>query len=599
MNFKEKHRLFWRQCSNARPVLDDLNGMIDRVTTVLPHEFHRLRDDIPNVNSGFAHNLKLLFEASFESIKLLYQRGEIDDKLTKGELYAILFASGFPMGFIAKLLLDGNLGPIRNAVILHRTGIYSVLLRAPLGSGGMLNRVLQFQASPQIRQNDEMSESRFLKLQVAIIVTCHRFGGSSLVDKYIYLKDLSAFVDALENEDAEARSRRLNNRNLILSVLTAGFENPRRMSDILVEVGNAINLIFTEGASGARGTRRGVRRTGLTTSRASRVIQNTQLPSVESVREISQSQAAENQLETQITSAAVNPEAEVRQTRQRLVRDIPFENTTFGVEFEVVPGKGFNELELTNKLLEEFEKANLSIRAAGYTHSTTSYWKIVGDSSISPAGAEVVSPILKGKRGLTDLKKAIRAMRAAGAHVNSSVGIHVHFGAQGFELDQFKNLIFNYTGFEPIIEKILHPKRRGSGWAKSVRDKTMRVGNETLNYVQIIDRASNFRELTLNLFGNVAEATYQSYRSSGRYHAVNLYSFPQHGTIEFRQLQGSVEEDTVIYWIMWLHFLFEASKRKRLTFFDYKQVRNITPVWLSTWLGNRAYDMSGDNFDGR
>ena len=74
-------------------------------------------------------------------------------------------------------------------------------------------------------------------------------------------------------------------------------------------------------------------------------------------------------------------------------------------------------------------------------------------------------------------------------------------------------------------------------------------------------------------------------------------AYGRYGTIEFRQHGGTLEEDTIIYWLYWLHFLIQVSKRKKLSFFDFKQVRNITPVWLSTWMGNRAFDMSGRNFN--
>jgi hypothetical protein len=239
-----------------------------------------------------------------------------------------------------------------------------------------------------------------------------------------------------------------------------------------------------------------------------------------------------------------------------------------------------SERELTNNLVREMRASKIDVQAVGYTHNTTSYWKITSDGSIDPSGVEVVSPILKGKRGLAELRKCIAAIRRAGGSVNKSVGIHVHFGANGLTLEHWKNLLYNYAGFEPVINKTLYQTRRNSQWAKPIAQIT--------NLTNKLDRSTDFDNLVRNVFGGDA----YDYRGGSRYYAVNLLSYRRHGTVEFRQLQGSVEEDTIIYWVYFLHFLIEVSKRKRLSYFDDKQLRNITPVWLSTYMGNRSFDLS-------
>jgi hypothetical protein len=120
-----------------------------------------------------------------------------------------------------------------------------------------------------------------------------------------------------------------------------------------------------------------------------------------------------------------------------------------------------------------------------------------------------------------------------------------------------------------------------SQWAKSLYRK---YPNEN-DFWQLLESCQTISDIQSQVFGN------------DRYQKTNLMAYGRYGTIEFRQHGGTLEEDTIIYWLYWLHFLIQVSKRKKLSFFDFKQVRNITPVWLSTWMGNRAFDMSGRNFN--
>jgi hypothetical protein len=51
----------------------------------------------------------------------------------------------------------------------------------------------------------------------------------------------------------------------------------------------------------------------------------------------------------------------------------------------------------------------------------------------------------------------------------------------------------------------------------------------------------------------------------------------------------------VLNWVYFLHFLIEASKKKRLTQFNWKNVENILPKKVATFWANRIYELS----DGR
>ena len=460
------------------------------------------------------------------------------NKINKQEFYCCLFCMGFPLGLIAKTLLNANLAPVRNAVMKYKNEVVSYIQNP-----SQETFTTRFLSSISTVTSSLSYDSKFF---TNIVTYCGFIGGLGLIDKLIGALDVQA---------------------LFLSVGASGFRNPFARGTYSSQLAD-----FRTNWEAAIGRRRGaVRRTGLTTSRVSQA--TTQIPA--------RPNAAQG-----VTPSAIPQAQNISQpTPARTpVRDIDFASN-IGVEIEVVVPKGISERELTNSLVREMRAAKIDVNAVGYTHDTTSYWKITSDGSIRPAGVEVVSPILKGKRGLAELKKCIGAIRRAGGSVNKSVGIHVHFGANGLELDHFKNILYNYAGFEPIINKTLYESRRNSQWARlvsSIPDLTNKI-----------DRSNSFDELATNVFGGDP----YNYRGGARYYSVNFMAYRRHGTVEFRQLQGSVEEDTIIYWVYWLHFLIEASKRKRLSFFDEKQVRNITPVWLSTWLGNRSFDLSGENFN--
>ena len=274
---------------------------------------------------------------------------------------------------------------------------------------------------------------------------------------------------------------------------------------------------------------------------------------------------------TTTTTSTTTPRAASTSRAEGLVRDVPFTNT-IGVEVEFM---GPSWEEVRNAL----RKKGLSAEIEGYNHQTRRYWKIVSDVSVQgPNRGEVVSPVLKGKQGLVELRKALLAFQEVGMKVNQSAGLHVHFGASGFTLKQWKNTILNYAGFEPIIDQMMQPSRRRNEnfYARSL--------NKIPNLKEKVENATTFRELQNNVFRNL------------RYLYINLEAYDRHGTIEFRQHASNIEVDSVINWVLFLHYLIEVSKRKVLSRFTFDNLENFTPKPLSSWIHNRIYDMSNKSY---
>ncbi|WP_266206263.1 amidoligase family protein [Pontibacter kalidii] len=213
---------------------------------------------------------------------------------------------------------------------------------------------------------------------------------------------------------------------------------------------------------------------------------------------------------------------------------------TFGVEFEAY---GVD----MHRLKAELERQGITVAIEGYNHTTRAHWKIVTDASISGAqGFELVSPVLQGEAGLEQVKKACKALKKCNALINRSCGMHIHFGANDFELAQWKNLYKNYINYEGLIDSFLPVSRRANNniYCRSLLN---RFSSESVAY-SAIDSCSNIEQIAQKVTGR------------DRYFKLNAESFFRHGTVEFRQHSGTIEVDKVVNWITFLNNLVEFSK---------------------------------------
>jgi len=151
----------------------------------------------------YGEALQSLFMMSWRTHNL----GNPNGKITKGELYAILFAAGLPMGFIAKLLLNGNLAPIRNGVLLHKEEV-AFVLNERLKYGNRNNALNPFPYLTEVRRNQSSSiGSRVLDITdlryrfiSQIIKIAYEYGGLMLIRKFRDLSDHIYFIIAYNKE---------------------------------------------------------------------------------------------------------------------------------------------------------------------------------------------------------------------------------------------------------------------------------------------------------------------------------------------------------------------------------------------------------------
>lgn len=189
-------------------------------------------------------------------------------------------------------------------------------------------------------------------------------------------------------------------------------------------------------------------------------------------------------------------------------------------------------------IIASLTSQNINAIETGYNH--TDYedtYKLGSDGSLDgPNSCEVVSPILKN---LSSLKKVCKVINEAGAKVNKSCGLHVHFGAKDFTLAQWVRIIRNYAALESIIDSFMPMSRRGDNnvYCHSIAAPAMSLAN--MNVTSMRDIRDAFR--------------------CDRYHKVNVMSFIRHNTIEFRHHSGTTDFTKIEMWINFLRGLIEYS----------------------------------------
>lgn len=198
------------------------------------------------------------------------------------------------------------------------------------------------------------------------------------------------------------------------------------------------------------------------------------------------------------------------------------EERTFGVEIEF---QG-NREEVARLMNAKGVRAYVE----GYNHTTKSHWKLITDSS---CGYELVSPPLKGREGLEQLKKACEALKEAGASVDRRCGLHVHHDINDYNAKQIANIFAIYIKLEKTIDTFVPNSRRANNntYCRSLFQGTTQQA--------ILDKLK-----AVNSLEDIGRIWHT------RYVKVNFQSYVKYGTIEFRQHSGTTEFDKMYNWIL-------------------------------------------------
>jgi hypothetical protein len=176
----------------------------------------------------------------------------------------------------------------------------------------------------------------------------------------------------------------------------------------------------------------------------------------------------------------------------------------------------------------------------GYNHKDgKKHFKFVTDGSLSAGGIECVSPILRGADGRKAMRNICDTLNRASAKVDKSCGLHVHIGASHLTEQEYANVFCNYFYLETLIDSFMAASRRNNYYCRSIQ------GCNPQYY--------GSREGISFLFG------------CDRYYKINPISYQRHGTIEFRQHQGTTDYRKIINWVAFCGKLVEWSRKHRLT----------------------------------
>ena len=179
-----------------------------------------------------------------------------------------------------------------------------------------------------------------------------------------------------------------------------------------------------------------------------------------------------------------------------------------------------------------------------HTNGNTDY-KFKRDGSITRSrgitagheGIECVSPVLKSSDRFRSLRKVCDTLLESGAQVNRSTGLHVHIGCTHLSERHLLNIYNNYHFLTLVFEKLFSPSRLHNNYARRLP-----AGVCACRSHEELDRC----------LGN------------DRYWAVNPVAYYQHGTIEFRQHQGTVNFEKIRMWVTILIKLVTWSKDHRM-----------------------------------
>lgn len=175
-------------------------------------------------------------------------------------------------------------------------------------------------------------------------------------------------------------------------------------------------------------------------------------------------------------------------------------------------------------------------------------WRFVYDGSIrgiqgngEPTSSrlykvEMNSPVLEYSE-MKKLQQVVRALRQAGAVVNSSCGMHVHVDAANHTPQSLKNALTIMYSKEDILFKALKVnENRVQRWCQKVREPM-------LEKIRKMPTNLTMEQLKQQWYGGTDES--RMHYSWTRYYALNLHSVFYRGTLEWRCFESTLHAGKV------------------------------------------------------
>jgi hypothetical protein len=130
----------------------------------------------------------------------------------------------------------------------------------------------------------------------------------------------------------------------------------------------------------------------------------------------------------------------------------------------------------------------------------------------------VVSGVLAGEDGLVQVVAVFDQLKAMGAKVNDSTGLHVHIDGRHIPECRIAELVANYRAYERLLYGV-NGKKAVTRWNNSTYCKPS------------------------HLWGTEGSASVDRYRGLN---LKNYYNYSQKKTVEFRMFAGTLDAEVVV-----------------------------------------------------
>ena len=195
-------------------------------------------------------------------------------------------------------------------------------------------------------------------------------------------------------------------------------------------------------------------------------------------------------------------------------------------------------------------------------------WTVKRDGSIrGERPYEVVSPVLQGQAGKASLKRVTDILNEHNTMVNKTCGLHVHIGVGDWNWRNLRKLTAMCHRYEDIIYAMLPASRE----TESFYSKRMRFASSDIDGVKSM---RDFQQMAQNRRSD------GSWTDSARYYGLNLTSYWQHGTVEFRYHSATTSFEKIWNWILLVGGLVKGCEVYRTVKADTKHAdRTFAGLW--------------------
>lgn len=267
----------------------------------------------------------------------------------------------------------------------------------------------------------------------------------------------------------------------------------------------------------------------------------------------------------------------------------------FGIEIEMTGITRKMAAEVVSKHFDtDFQYIGTGYDTREIRDGNNRIWKIVYDGSITPQknrGAEtadnykveLVSPICKYE-DIETVQELVRKLRQRGAVINTSCGVHVHVDATHHTAKTIRNITNIMASKEDLIFKSLQVDRnRETRFCKKVNDRFLQ---------QINARRPKSKAEIQGMWYQGCDQSRHHYDHS-RYHALNLHSTWNKGTIEFRLFNGTLHAGEIKTYIQFSLAVSHQALQQRFACHS-KTASTNEKYTFRTWL--LRLGMIGDEF---